>query len=489
MSGCIKVGPDFKKPEMELPSQWSEQGDVQSTQPNMSDDEKLIKWWEIFQDDILEMLVKKTIENNFDIKLAAARIRQTRASRDEAVSGLGPFLNSTGSVQRRQTTVSSIQVTEPQSPFSEPSQNNTGTNPQGSSVGQSESVIDTQYKIGFDASWELDIFGGVRRGIEAAEAELTSVIEDRKYIYITLVAETVKEYIELRGLQQRLNIARNTYKSQKHNAELIRERFQNGFVGGLDLANAEALAATTAAEIPQFEAAIQQKIYSISVLAGLEPTALNKELIPVKDIPSVDISHIVPIGIPSELLRKRPDIRRAEAKIHESTAQIGVAVSDLFPKFFITGSSSHQSDSASTLFDPISWVWSFGPSVSWNLFDSGKTKSTIRQLESINEQFVIEYKQTVINALQEVENALIASSKEKEHFQAISDAVEKNRKAVQIATILYEKGEVDFLEVLVAQRSLYSSEDAMTQSNQRLSTDLVALYKAIGGAWDAQADM
>jgi NodT family efflux transporter outer membrane factor (OMF) lipoprotein len=244
------------------------------------------------------------------------------------------------------------------------------------------------------------------------------------------------------------------------------------------VANAEAQVATTASEIPLLEASARQLIYAISVLLGENPAALVQELSPVSVIPAAPPS--VPLGVPSDLLLRRPDIRLVEAQVHAATARIGVATSDLFPRFTISGTVGLQAS------DPSSWFrfWALGPSVTWRVFDSGRIRSNIEQQEALQEQSLLTYQQTVLSALQEVENVLIASAKEEERRNALVQAVASNRKAVQLATQLYIEGLTDFLNVLQAQRALYASEDALVQSNRTLSTNLIALYKALGGGWE-----
>ena len=245
-------------------------------------------------------------------------------------------------------------------------------------------------------------------------------------------------------------------------------------------------AATTAGQIPLFEAQVRQTIYSLSLLLGGEPSTLLAELTPDAALP-VAIAT-VPLGLPSELLLRRPDIRRAEAKIHAATARIGVAKADLLPKFTIVGSLGLQNNTLNSLFNQASTAWSLGPSLNWPLFDMGRNRANLELKKAVQEEELLAYEQTVLGALQEVENALIASTKEDEHRQALIRAVAANRTAVDLATALYAAGENDFLVVLDAQRSLYASEDALAQSSRTVATNLVALFKALGGGWPAEGE-
>jgi NodT family efflux transporter outer membrane factor (OMF) lipoprotein len=295
-----------------------------------------------------------------------------------------------------------------------------------------------------------------------------------------------RNYIELRAFQQRIEIARQNLATQQHSARLTRQRFEGGFVSGLDVANAEAQVATTASLIPQLEAAARQSIYSLSILLGQAPAALIAQLSPAATIPGAPPA--TPAGLPSDLLRRRPDIRRAEADIHAATARIGVATADLFPKFTISGAAGVRSGDFSSWLTWAQRFWSFGPTVSWRVFDTGRTQSAIEQQEALQEQALIAYRQTVLAALQEVENALIAATKEQERRRSLAEAVSANRRAVSLAKTLYTQGQTDFLSVLDAQRSLFLTEETLVLSTSAVSTELVALYKAIGGGWSEAAE-
>ncbi|MEM4408067.1 MAG: TolC family protein, partial [Candidatus Caldarchaeum sp.] len=281
-------------------------------------------------------------------------------------------------------------------------------------------------------------------------------------------------------------IARKNLKAQEHSAKLTRERFEGGFASGLDVANAEALVATTAAQIPILEASARQSIYNLSVLLGSEPGALLEELSHASAIPIAPPP--VPVGVPSDLLRRRPDIRRAEVQIHAATARIGVATADLFPKFTISSTVGFQAGGIGSLLSWANRFWSIGASFLWRIFDTASVFYNIELQKALREQEIIAYKRTILTALQEVENALIAAAKEEERKSALQRAVEANRRAVRLATELYTEGQTDFLSVLDAQRSLYSSEDSLVQSAGNLSINLISLYKALGGGWDSHQE-
>lgn len=459
--GCA-VGPDFKPPDMPVPAGWAGPPPLPAVTPAEKD---LANWWTVFDDNMLASLIQQAVESNLDLKFAEARIRQARAVRGIAQSFLGPTVDATGSYQRSEASVSPT----------------TGT---GRNSDNTVSVTTNQYFAGFDAAWELDIFGGVRRSIEAADADLQASVEARRDVLVTLTAEVARNYIDLRAFQQRISIARQNLEAQKHSAKLTRQRFEAGLASGLDVANAEAQVATTAAVIPLLEASARQTIYSLGVLLGRPPAALVQELAPALAIPTAPPS--APMGVPSELLRRRPDIRQAEAGVHAATARIGVAEADLYPRFTITGSIGVKASDFGSWLDWSSRLWSIGPGVTWRVFDMGRIRSDIAQQEALQDQSLIAYQKTVLTALQEVEGALISLDKEQEHRNALVDAVAFNQKAVDLSIKLYTEGQTDFLNVLQAQRALFLTQDALAQSTQTISTNLVALYKALGGGWDVQ---
>src|SRR3989339_469003 len=452
IAGCT-VGPDYHRQDANMPLGW-----ISKTEPikDSSNYSELVHWWTEFNDPNLTSLIERSINTNLDLLAAQARIQQARAARGIVTGGLWPQVNASGSYTRGK-----IQI-----------------------QGNPDADAPTRdlFQTGLDAAWELDVFGGVRRSVEAADADVRFAIENHRDVLVTLVSEVAINYIELRGFQQEIVIAKNNLEAQRQTAELTHKKFQGGLTGTLDVANADAQVATTASQIPQLEAAAQQSIYNLSVLLGLEPAALLKELSPTNSIPFAVPQ--VPVGIPSELLRRRPDIRRAEAAIHSTTARIGVATADLYPKFNLTGSVNFQNDQLNGLINSKNRFWTIGPAVDWQIFSAGRVRSNIELQKALQQESMIAYQKTVITALKDVENALVAYAKEYERNKMLAEAVAHNRKAVDSATQLYERGLTNFLNVLIAQRSLFVSEEALVQSTRDLSTNLVALYKALGGGWN-----
>jgi outer membrane protein, multidrug efflux system len=468
LAGCA-VGPDFHRPETPVPPGWSGLSTPSTPQASITTPQPahLVEWWKTFDDPMLTSLVERAIASNLDLRQAGARVRQARATRGIAVSGLWPEIDASASYNRSLNSSASIGST-------------------GSSTLQPTLIPSARdlFQAGLDAAWEIDLFGGVRRGVEAAQADLQAAVEDSRDVLVSLVAEVGINYVSLRGYQQQILIAQHNLATQKHTAEITRKRYEAGFVSGLDAANANALVATTESQIPVLESAAQAAIYSLSVLLALQPAALAEELKSDNPIPTTPPE--VPVGLPSDLIRRRPDIRRAEAQLHAATANIGVATADLFPKFSLTGSFGFLSNDVSSLGNFSSRFWSYGPSLTWPIFTAGRIWWNIELQKAIKEQDLAAYEQAILRALKDVETALVAYAKEQERINSLVVAVANNRKAVDLSTKLYVAGKSDFLNVLVAQRSLNSSEDALVQSTRTLATDLIALYKALGGGWERE---
>jgi len=466
VAGCA-VGPDYQRPQTEVPSAWEgvtppipSETSVANANPVV-----LVEWWKAFDDPTLSSLVERAVAANLDIRLAEARIRQARAARGVAAAGLWPTVNASATYQRS---------------LSGGARGSGITTATGTRTRDLDAI--DLFQDGLDSAWELDIFGGVRRNIEGSQADLQAAVEDRRDVLVSLIGELGANYINLRGFQQQIAIARKNLEAQEHTAEITRRRHDVGFASGLDVANAMAQVASTRSQIPVLESSARAAIYSLSILVGGEPAALVKELDTEGPIPPTPPE--VPVGLPSDLLRRRPDIRRAEAQVHAATARIGVATADLFPKFSLTGSFGYSGNTASSLTHWENRFWAFGPTVTWSIFDAGAIRWNIEVQNALQEQTLLTYQKTVLTALGDVETALVAYAKEQEHRMILSEAVTNNRKAVDLSLKLYTAGRTDFLNVLNAQRSLYLSEDALVQSVRNVSGNLIALYKALGGGWE-----
>jgi len=449
------VGPDYQRPKTNMPATWVGATSQPTTQPTTrtsittTEPVELREWWKAFHDATLDSLIQRAIESNLNLQQAELRIRQARGARAIAAGGLWPTVDVSTSYRRSRS----------------------------GGIGSADF-----YQAGFDASWELDIFGRLRRCVEAADADIVFAIEDRRDVLVTLLSELALNYTDLRGFQRQIAIAERNLQTERRSLDLTRRRAAGGFVSGLDVANAEAEVASTESRIPLLEQNVQQVIYSLSVLLGREPAALLDEL--TVDAPIPTTPPAVPVGLPSELLCRRPDIRRAEAQLHAATARIGVATADLFPRFSLTGSLGTSGNQPKDLVNWDNRFWSIGPSVSWPIFDAGKIRANISVQTAIQEQVLVGYRSTILIALQDVENALIAYAKEQQHQASLIAAATANRRALDLATQLYTQGQTSFLEVLLAQRSLLASEDALVQSERTMATNLIALYKALGGGWE-----
>ncbi len=456
---CV-VGPNYHPAKVNVPGQWAGLSADSKSNPSVAtgDAGAITEWWQGFHDQELDSLISQAALSNLSVQEAQSRIRQAREAGKIAGAGLWPNVNASGSFTSSNTALT------------------------GTSAAAAGSSTRNLFQAGLDAAWELDFFGGVRRSVESANANTQATVEDSRDVLVSLTAEVALNYVGLRGTQRQIAIARENLEAQKQTAQLTHKRFDVGFASRLDVANAEAQVATTQAQIPALEATAQQTIYNLSVLLGREPQSLIAELSPEGTIPPPP--PVVPVGIPSDLLERRPDIRRAEAQVHAATAQIGVAKAELFPQFSLTGSAGGQSLTSGSLGSLAGKFWSAGPALTLPIFNAGRIRANIRLQTAAQEQAVLAYRQTVLTALQEVESALIAYTKDQQQRSALADAVKSNGTAVDLSTRLYTAGQGEFLNVLTAQRSLYATQDALVQSDRTIDTDLIALYKALGGGWE-----
>jgi len=459
LGGCT-VGPDYKPPRVDMPPGWvsptattaaSTQPSVAVTQPAVD----ITRWWSTFSDPALESLIQRALESNLDLQVAASRVREARYARTISASGLYPRVDASASYRH----VGAGHASNPK-------------------AGDTSREL---YQTGLDASWELDVFGGIRRGVEAAEADIRAVVEDRRDVQVTLASEVALSYLDFRSLQRQLAISHDNLITQQKSLDVTRRRLAAGFESGLDVANAEAAVATTESIIPLQEAALRQVAYSLAVLLSREPGGLLQELSTEAPIPPTPPE--VPVGLPSDLLRRRPDIRRAEAQFHAATARIGVATADLYPRFSLTGNVGLSGGNYQALTNRNFYTYGIGPSVDWPLFQGGRIRANIAVQNEAAQQALLNYRSTILTALQEVENALTNFVAEQQHRRFLVTSVEAQRRAVDLSQRLYTQGEIEFVTVLVAQRALYNSEDALVQSDRNVAQNLVALYKALGGGW------
>ncbi len=511
LTGCL-VGPDYATPPTGTAPKFTETAAPATTQPAgvvSSRPVQVTEWWTSFRDPELEALIARAGKGNLDLRQAASRVRQARAQRGVTGTGLLPNVNADGGYQRA---LGSRNITFPPTLFgnngsSGSSSGKTGTAADKGTVRPQENGNPTSvtsppaggpasplglggfpgyesdlYQLGFDSTWELDVFGGQRRSIEASIADEQAQQEDQRSVLISTYAEVARNYIELRGLQLQRVIANKNLDAQKQLLGLTQSRFQAGFVTDLDVARQATQVATTAAALPQLDAAIRVSIHTIGILLGEDPNALLAELTTTGPIPLNPPE--VPIGLPSDLLRRRPDIRRAERQLAAATARIGAAKADLYPKFSITGALGFDTFTPKHILDWRSKYWALSPGVSWPIFDSGRIKFNIDVQNEAQGQAATTYQQTILQALREVEDSLAQYRTEQLRRQSLNDAVKSSEQAVELANQQYKQGIVDFLTVLDAERQEFAAEDSLAQSDRTIATDLVALYKALGGGWE-----
>jgi len=337
------------------------------------------------------------------------------------------------------------------------------------------------YNVGFDAAWELDLFGGVRRAVEASNAQLGAAEYARRDVLVSVLAEVARNYIDARAYQERLAITRENVRAEQDILGLTRSRYENGIASDLDVEQANALLTATQAQLPALESGIAQAVHHLSVLLGEDPGAMIERMSGAKPIPLTP--PVVPVGVPSDLLRRRPDVERAERELAASTAEIGVVKADLFPKFSLTGVAGLESTSTGNLLEYASRYWTVGPTIQWKFFEGGRLRANVRVQEARAEQALDTYRQTVLIALEDTENALVAYAKEQARRRSLAQSVQSSQAAFRLSSELYRSGLVDFLNVLDTERNLYAAQDALVASTESVSLDLVQLYKALGGGW------
>lgn len=453
------VGPDYARPSLAPPETWTGLGAaVDGTRPTsvpVAGAAELARWWSNLGDPHLSALVERAALGNLDLVAAEARLRAARARRGIAIGGLYPTVDATAGAAHAPLFDSADGV------FSD-NQN--------------------LFAAGFDASWELDVFGRVRRGIEATDAGVVGARADLRDTWVTLAAEVASTYIGVRAAQEQRRTVEANLAAQRETLALTQRLFEAGLVGALDVANATALVESTSSRLPTIAARVREQMYTLAVLLGQGPGALVEELETPAPIPSPP--ERIPVGLPSELLLRRPDIRSAEAELHAATARVGVAVADQFPRFALSAAIGVQNSDFSNFVSLATRYWSVGASAVWPLFEGGRIQSNIALQKAAADEALAGYRKRVLVALQEVEVALVNFQQEQARRAALTRTVAANQDAVGLATELYTAGRTDFLNVLTVQRSLLDSQEALARSDQVVTDNLIALYKALGGGWE-----
>ncbi len=460
-AGCASipsVGPDYHPPQTAVSTNWSEPKLGGTTNSPV----QIVEWWKTFNDPELNSLIDRAVQKNYNLRLAEGRLLEARATRSGAVADFTPTVDDSAGFTRERISKNATTIPVPQPTYHD------------------------LYDQHFDATWEIDVFGSKRRTLEEDTANLAASREDYRDTLVTVLGDVARNYVEVRGAQQRLVIASNNIAAQVDSIKLTQERFKAGLTSELDVRQAEALLASTEATVPTMQTTLKQSIHALGVLLGEQPGVLLAELSSTEPIPAMPPS--VPVGLPSDLLRRRSDVRRAERQLAAATADIGVQTAELFPKFSMTGTAGLQSLSTSDFFTGGSRYWLMGPTITWNVIDFGRIRAQIKASDARQQQSLATYEQTMLTALQDVEDALVAYANEQTRYKALNDSVLANKRALEIANELYTTGNGDFLNVLDSERSFFSAEDQLADSQRTATENLVALYKALGGGWETETN-
>ena len=450
ISSCA-VGPDYNHPDNNFLENW-----FSPNKKSMSTEAIKTDWWSVFKDPQLEHYIHEAALQNKDIKIATANVLRARALRRESGAALLPQIGSAGSAARSKGS----------------------DNLSASGNAQTQSFFDA----GFDASWEADIFGGSRRAVEASEARIGSALAAYNDVMLSVFSEVARNYYEARGLQKRIAITEENAALFRKTADLIEARMEAGESSEFDLLRAQGQYQLTRARLPNLNADLHATIFNLSVLVGQPPEYLLQQMKDSKALPTPP--DIVPVGLRSDLLRRRPDIRQAERELAASVADIGVETSDLFPKFFLTGDAGSEARVFGDLFNAAGGFWSFGSLIEWPVFEGGAIRARIAATEAESQAALATYEKTVLEALADTESALTRYGEELETRRRLEEGVQSRRRSATLAQQLFDAGEQDYLAVLDAERELTASEDDLVISETQSITKLIALYTALGGGWE-----
>jgi NodT family efflux transporter outer membrane factor (OMF) lipoprotein len=480
LSACT-VGPNFEAPEWLSPASWfAKKAEPIPREPSIAVAQPVDPtWWKLFKDPVLTGLERRVAGENLDVQAATVRIAESRAQLGVTAAAQFPLANGSASYTRQKASDVGVFAGAP-----------TALGASGASGSTTGGIRSTHlnpfdvYQVGFDASWELDLWGKVRRSVESSTATVVASTEARRDTLVSTLAELARDYMQLRGTQLELQIAHDNLRTSQQSLQLTQQRAAGGVTTDLDVANAEAQVRTTAAQIPPLEQQESEEVNAISFLLGLPPNALQAELVPVKPVPPVPPR--VPVGLPSELARRRPDIRLAEAQLHAATADIGVAVANFYPSVTLSGSIGLQSLQPWQMFNLDARNYAAGPGITIPIFEGGQLKATLELRKAQQQEAAISYQKTVLRAWHDVDNALTAYRTEQARRDQLTEAVAQNQRALALAQSRYQDGVADFLQVLTAQQNLLSTQQQLAISTTNVSSNLVALYKALGGGWETQ---
>ncbi len=449
LSGCVTVGPEYEEPPLAAPDAWHTDlvGGVSEGQPSLR------TWWRVFEDPVLEHLIAAAEESSPDLKIAVGRVSEARALRGVAAGAYFPEAAATGDAAR------------------------VGTGAERALGG--ESSTDWFYSNGLGATWEIDFWGRVRRSVEAADAQLAASIEDYRDVQVTLYGDVAINYLEARALQVRIRYAEANAEIQRASLQLALDRLEAELVPEIDVRQAELALASTEAAIPQLRSFLNAAVNRLAVLTGSIAEEIDMLMAGIGEVPDVPPSVLV--GAPAEVLRQRPDVRRAERLLAAQTARVGVATAELYPRFSLSGTLAFEGDG--DIYDAANRVWSFGPAFRWRLFEGGRIRSQIAVEDARVEQALAAYELTVLSAFEDFENAVTAYLEETRRMAALKRSVVAAGKALELVLELYRTGLTDFQNVLDMQRSATQQEDAFAESEGRVAANLVRVYRAMGGGW------
>lgn len=474
LAGCA-VGPDYQPPKPQTPGSWRDLALQAASKPQSSATQP--SWWRSFNDPQLNSLIDRAIAGNLTLQQAVLRIAGAREQLSQARGGLFPSLNGNASVRRQQLGAKGL--LESSGAYNEVDQEAPELRSSLDSLTQPINL----YQGSFDAAWELDLWGKVRRQTEAANAQQQASIESRNDALVSLEAEVARAYLQLRGAQSVTRTLQTQIDVAQQTLELTQSQQRNGLAPQLDVENARAQLSSLRAQLPQYQAQARQAMNGLAVLMGKPPGALDSELTGEKALPA--LPSAVPVGIPSTLARRRPDIRQAEANLHAATAEIGVSVAQLFPSLSLTGQLGVRNTDVSYLDNWSSHFYSYGPALSIPVFQGGRLVASVKLARAEQASSALNYRQTVLTALQDVENALVSYRTDQERVIQLDETVNALQSSFNLASDSYKKGLSTFLEVLDAQRQLAQAKQQAEQARVQSSLDLVALYKALGGGWES----
>jgi NodT family efflux transporter outer membrane factor (OMF) lipoprotein len=454
LGGCM-IGPDYVRPPAPTPDEWREEptNQMQRTPADLA------AWWTVFGDPALDQLVETAYQQNPTLRAAGTRVLGALARRGIAIGQLFP---------------------QQQEAFGAYSRNQLSEHRANTGSGIENTFDDWQF--GFDASWELDIWGRLRRGIEAEDAQVLASIATYDDVLVTLVSEVARNYVLLRTAEERLAVARANVRIQREGFDIADTRFKNGAVTELDSAQAASLLRQTEAQIPALEALRRQAENTLCVLLGMSPQALTDVLGAERPIPSAPAA--IAIGIPADLLRRRPDVRRAERVLAAQSAEIGIAKSDLLPRLFLVGSISVAAEDFVDLYDKDSFQNFGGPSVRWSILNYGRIVNNVRVQDAAFQALIADYENAVLTAQGEVENAIAGYLGAERQRVQLEQSVAAASRAVNLSDLQYREGAVDYTRVLNSQQFLVQTQDQLVTTKGTAAVDLIALYKALGGGWE-----